>query len=651
MTVNIDEIITQINKNEFKSLKIPSNLKENDSKKIINAIDKLDNNLFILLISLYKNGKYNSCLEMIANKINKFDKGNIFDYFYWNENDVNDFFYYNREHFPNNFWKYEKLKSKYTIQEILEMEKDVLLEDRKIFLDTIIIRTIKNFNNYSNQCGSTFLINVVKSKYENYISVEDYKTKYYFKLIKLNEIPHNILKIKKLSLLGKLNNHLPNISKWIKKQKMNENIYEELFKQQFPLDELMILSKVLILEQKYLKHLPNNEDIINNFLDNLNEIKVFYPENCIFDSFNDIFKNIKEKYKFLKNVMDKFKNKLSVYFDFDINNLNIIQFYIMLPIFINTETNSSIKMIKNRNRIFDVIKSILDGTNNITTHSWETSINGKKLIKTFITYNLTGYIFNELIKNNRETTFDLKENGNIYMRISLKPAVLPIIPEEMEGIQKEIIELITEIDKNREQIDITNDKIINFLHKDYFTEEKNIKYYESVVLTIITYYSEFSEKIINDIKTYPLKDKFGKTLKKLIHDSGDEERKNEHFNQMISGCKRKIDEESTLIRTVLQKNNLDDDVKKVLNHSLKLIEDKVIFEELNKNPLIKCVISGEYYAPCDFFTLNCGHVVKKTYAKDINLVCPFCRTKIVSFGSTVISNDNDDLIKELKSRI
>jgi hypothetical protein len=297
------------------------------------------------------------------------------------------------------------------------------------------------------------------------------------------------------------------------------------------------------------------------------------------------------------------------------------------------------------------INAILDGSNNIVLESWERMCTKQYIVNMIRKFNLSGYLFCELSKKNMSTHINLKVNGKSFFNFILTPSFFPEIPLKFEGLHNETFLKFKEFKDKKDEPDIV-EEIRQYLNDDKFKKEENNIYYQILFcnLIVILEKDSITEMIIEEADKYPFKNQFNENTKKLIHDKKADHRKDEQLNLMISGCKRKFEEQSSPIRNILQKTNVDKDVKDVLQKSLETLKSKIILEELNENPLIQCVISGEYYSPCDFFTLNCGHKILKMYAKNMKGTCPICREKITHYGNTVVSNQNEDLISEIDSK-
>jgi len=194
----------------------------------------------------------------------------------------------------------------------------------------------------------------------------------------------------------------------------------------------------------------------------------------------------------------------------------------------------------------------------------------------------------------------------------------------------------------------TNDELKEFFSQPILVENYQIlNRLVDMILKSDTVSEDKKEIILRTIKDLPCKDKFIKSIRDKIKllDIG---QKSEKFvDNLKSGCKRKYEEITEDVRLVLQKPNLEDDVKDVLNKLLHFTKEKVVLNKIIENPMIKCPISVEYHEVSNFYTLNCGHQVLKNTVQSLRGSCPMCRTKITTTSETVIQNDYKELIEQL----
>jgi len=530
------------------------------------------------------------------------------------------------------------------VNDLVNQEPNIKPKEREEFFKNQIKPqvVVRGKDPYSCQCGNKDLCRIVKEKYQEYIEEDDYVTKHYFRMIDLESIPN--LKISDINLLKRLSNLIPNIANWVKENK--DASFNNLMKRSFPAEEIKTLSKIFKIEQKEIQHLnPENKEIFINFLKNCSNIRITTNEMCFLVQIKRAFSKNQVEYtsSYLKEIINNIQEKINIsYYPFKIENLTVMEFYCFLPI-ISKECK--------REYIIMFINAILNGSNNIILESWEEMCTRQLLINIIKKFNLSAYLFHELSKKNMNINIEFKVNGRNFFNFAVTPHFFPEIPIEYEGLHKEIFLKFKEFKDKKNEPGIV-EEIRQYLNDDKFKKEENNIYYQILFcnLIIILEKDNITEMIIKEADKYPFKNSFNSNTKKLIHDKKVDDRKDEQLNQMITGCKRKFEEQSSPIRNVLQKTDIDKDVRDVLQKSLETLKSKIILEELNENPLIPCVISGEYYSPCDFYTLNCGHKILKIFAKDMKGLCPVCRRKITHYGDTVVSNQNEDLISEIDSK-
>lgn len=572
-------------------------------------------------------------------------------------------------HLTDKIWRYLDT-SQYNYDMILEEYKKVLIEDKGEFVMKVVINNLKKQIPYSKRISNKSILNLIKEN-KDYLKMKignNYPKLYQSGLIEIKDIPIEEFKCEDIFRIMNTN-RFPEISKLIKGKKYNDDFYINFFKEEFPEDELILLSKILIIQRETLKILPKNKEAFKNFLRNI--IYHSYYTKHSFNVHNNSFyidsldKSYLDELGFTNQSLP-FEESLSIFkelfqekvFSFNYRNFYTIRddeipnysfedFFLIAQNTIEGNDCNNLKIL-----VFKLINSIVNTEEtsfNINCYFELNEETHKKIYDCFTKYHVNTYLF--LMKNQRSIKFNITlkqiKNRTVHQTVRFfffnQPNCLFEFPIKayQESILPKIKTFFDEIDG------ITDEELKEFLTKPIFEENKIL--FKLLIETLLKNKTDLESKILNIIKDFSWSDTFPDFVKnkiKLLNIDSDSKK---NIDKMKIGCKRKFEEISKETQKILQEESLSDNTKLIIQKLLDNTKEKIILEEIIENPVIKCPISLEYYEPQYFFTLNCGHKVLKNCLKEINFSCPLCRKKIKNISTTLVQNDFQDLKKELSS--
>ena len=558
----------------------------------------------------------------------------------------------------------------YNYKDIIKIYPIVKPGEKKSFIYETIIKNLKKITPYSQRISNKKISKIIKEN-AKVIKFENYTQHYQLGLLEIKDIPIQYFKcefIHKVMETFKF----PIMSAYVKGKKEEGNFYEEFFKQDFPEEELLLLSKTLIININTLRVLPENKEVFLNFLQNsvkhsdYSRNEVHWDNRILFNNkfslneinqnehnFREIFGFNKQKFSFeeCQSIFNDFLNKKSI-FHFQPDYFNFEKKIDQENLFLILEKNfQNHKRYQFENIIFNLIKELMTLKEEPISIRCNFNLSDdieKRINSILYEKDIYTYLF---LKNNQKIkkfNIELKKVNYENKVLQIKKIRLFCFPRLGETLphaifKDSILEKILKYNFIK-----TNDELKEFFSQPILVENYQIlNRLVDMILKSDTVSEDKKEIILRTIKDLPCKDKFIKSIRDKIKLLDINQKSEKFVDNLKTGCKRKYEEITEDVRLVLQKPNLEDDVKDVLNKLLHFTKEKVVLNKIIENPMIKCPISVEYHEASNFYTLNCGHQFLKNTVQSLRGSCPMCRTKITTTSETVIQNDYKELIEQL----
>ena len=620
----------------------------NNLKNLIKTDDLLNFFMYLAKIGLetrnelLKNIDIHCCLKDVKEEIIK----KFFEYY-----DVN----LEWDYFNDNY------------KDIIKIYPIVKPSEKERFIYETIIKKLKKITPYSQKISNKKISKIIKEN-EKVIKFENYAQYYQLGLLEIKDIPIQYFQCEFIHKVMETNK-FPIMSAYVKGKKEEANFYEEFFKQDFPEEELLLLSKTLIININTLRVLPENKEVFLNFLQNSvkhsdycgNEVhwdnrilfnNKFYL-NKINHNFREIFGFNKQKFSFeeCQSIFNDFLNKKSI-FHFEPDYFSLEKKIDQENLFLILEKDfQNHKRYQFENIIFNLIKEMMTLKEEPISIrcSFNLSYDIEKRINSILyEKNIYTYLF---LKNNQKIkkfNIELKKVNYENKVLQIKRFILVCFPKLLETLphaifKDSILEKILKFTINK-----TNDELKEFFSQPILVENYPIlNRLVDMILKSDRVSEDKKEIILRAIKDLPCQDKFIKNIRDKIKLLDIDQKSEKFVDNLKTGCKRKYEEITEDVRLVLQKPNLEDDVKDALNKLLHFTKEKVVLNKIIENPMIKCPISVEYHEASNFYTLNCGHQFLKNTVQSLRGSCPMCRTQITTTSETVIQNDYKELIEQL----